>query len=116
MRLVYLASFLVFFVGCGTADQTTLSISGHTDTSGRRSRNEYLSKGRAESVRQVFVAAGVAAERLQAAGYADQRLLPNLAPKAAEHRRVELEFADLRDGPNATEMVKRLNALIAEYR
>jgi hypothetical protein len=74
-----------------------------------------LSKGRAESVKQAFVARGVRVDRLKASGYADTRLLSGLRPTAPDHRRVELEFGDLDNSPGTTALVKELNALIAKY-
>lgn len=97
------------------ASWATLAISGHTDTSGRKLRNEYLSKGRAESVRDVFVQNGVDAKRLKSEGFAFRRLLPGLPPTSAEHRRVELDFGEL-TGPDAQKLVESLNALINEYK
>jgi outer membrane protein OmpA-like peptidoglycan-associated protein len=90
-----------------------LQISGHTDISGRKATNEKLSQGRADAVMQVFVQAGVPADRLGAKGYAAERLLPDLDPKAADHRRVELDFGEL-EGANAVEMQQSLNKLIEE--
>ncbi|MCX6131207.1 MAG: OmpA family protein [Proteobacteria bacterium] len=97
------------------ASWTSLAISGHTDSSGSKSRNEFLSKSRAEAVKDAFISNGVPAIRLKAEGFANTHPLPKLAATSSEHRRVELEFGDF-TGPEPRELQGTLNHLIDEYK
>ena len=71
-----------------TAAQVTLE--GHTDATGSEDYNLRLSERRAEAVVTYLASRGVARERLRAAGYGEQRLLPALAPGDDRQRRVEI--------------------------
>lgn len=50
-------------------DQTTVRISGYTDSTGPLSLNQRLSEDRAGSVRNYLVAQGIATSRIDSAGY-----------------------------------------------
>ncbi|WP_245595640.1 MULTISPECIES: flagellar motor protein MotB [Ferrimonas] len=69
-------------------------VSGHTDSApfaGNRKTNWELSSMRALEARRALVIGGVDASRvLQVAGYADQMLLNDADPMAAQNRRIEL--------------------------
>ncbi|WP_294997022.1 OmpA family protein [uncultured Stenotrophomonas sp.] len=69
-----------------------LSIEGHTDNSGAAAHNRSLSEDRARSVLAVLTARGIAAERLQAAGFgAGTPVADNGSEEGrARNRRVEL--------------------------
>ncbi|WP_414555007.1 OmpA family protein [Stenotrophomonas forensis] len=69
-----------------------LSIEGHTDNSGAVAHNRSLSEDRARSVVAALTARGIAAGRLQAAGFgADKPVADNGSEEGkARNRRVEL--------------------------
>jgi outer membrane protein OmpA-like peptidoglycan-associated protein len=70
--------------------QSRFQIAGHTDSSGDPDYNRRLSMRRAEAVKQYLVGHGVAAERLEAAGFGrDRPLLPD-DPANSANRRVEI--------------------------
>jgi len=71
-------------------------IGGHTDDVGGKAHNRTLSTARAESVKAWLTSHGVAASRLTAAGYGDEKpLVPNTNDKnRARNRRVELRRAN----------------------
>lgn len=73
-----------------------LSIEGHTDNTGDAARNRTLSQSRAESVVSAINEAGIAADRLDAAGHGDTRPVADNADEAgrARNRRVELVRRD----------------------
>ena len=97
------------------ASSFELRLIGHTDnvpverasTLQRHPTNVHLSVHRAISVRDLLVAAGVDAARIQVAGYGEFRpIVPNGSKGAAENRRVELvmtprrpEIVSLPDAP-----------------
>lgn len=65
-----------------------VTIEGHTDSDGSAGHNRTLSLRRAEAVQKVLVAAGIAAERLSAAGFGQTRpLLPNVSAKNKRNNR-----------------------------
>lgn len=68
-----------------------LRIEGHTDNQGKPEMNQKLSTDRAESVRSYFVSKGIAADRLEAAGFGDTKpTKPNDTPaNKAANRRIE---------------------------
>ncbi|MBM4359542.1 MAG: OmpA family protein, partial [Deltaproteobacteria bacterium] len=68
-----------------------LEIQGHTDDEGKPRMNKTLSKDRANAVRQALVRRGVAAKRLKAAGYGQEKpLVPNDSDEnRAKNRRVQ---------------------------
>lgn len=76
------------------ADIGVVSIEGHTDSRGSDAYNLELSRGRAESVRQFLIDAGVPANRLVARGFGESRpIVPGDTPAAhATNRRVEFRL------------------------
>ena len=70
---------------------TSIEIQGHTDGLGTPEANLVLSQNRADAVRTWLINAGVAADRLTATGYGDNRpLMPNITERArALNRRVQ---------------------------
>ena len=69
-----------------------LAVNGHTDNTGEAAHNQALSEGRARSVMAALTTAGIAAERLTAAGFGDtQPVADNTSEEGkARNRRVEL--------------------------
>jgi outer membrane protein OmpA-like peptidoglycan-associated protein len=68
-----------------------VGLHGHTDASGPADYNLRLSERRAESARQYLVDRhGVDPARLEAAGFGERRLRPDLPAEAAGQRRVEV--------------------------
>lgn len=67
-------------------------IEGHTDSDGSNEYNLELSRLRAQAVRSLLVAGGVAPERIEASGYGETRPVGTNASPAgkAQNRRVEL--------------------------
>jgi outer membrane protein OmpA-like peptidoglycan-associated protein len=67
-------------------------VEGHTDSTGSQSRNEELSRQRAESVRAYLVAQGIEAHRIRAVGLGPNRpIADNKTPEGrANNRRVEI--------------------------
>lgn len=70
----------------------SISIEGHTDSTGNAARNRALSEARAQSVVAALVADGIDASRLQAAGFGDTRPVDDNSTETgrAMNRRVEL--------------------------
>jgi peptidoglycan-associated lipoprotein len=71
-----------------------MKISGHTDKSGPREYNEYLSKQRASEVAKILISEGVPESQLVIKARADEEPLQNVA-EAHKNRRVELEYQEL---------------------
>lgn len=67
-----------------------VTLEGHTDAVGSADYNLRLSQRRAEAVVAYLVRRGVAADRLQAAGFGEHRPLPAHAPTDERQRRVEI--------------------------
>lgn len=69
-----------------------LTIEGHTDNVGDPSSNKTLSEERAAAVLQAVVQKGIAADRLQAVGYGQEKPIADNSSDAgrAKNRRVEL--------------------------
>ncbi len=69
-----------------------VSVDGHTDNVGGAKANQELSQARAKAVVAALTAKGVAAERLQAQGWGDQKPVADNASEQgrAQNRRVEL--------------------------
>lgn len=74
--------------------QSTLTITGHTDTSGDETNNQQLSAARATAVRNYLTDAGIAAARLQAvgAGSLSPLLTATNAYERRKNRRIEFEL------------------------
>jgi len=75
-------------------DQTTVRISGYTDSTGPLSLNQRLSEERANSVRTYLLAQGVASERIDSAGYGPANPIAGNASEAGRqaNRRVEIKL------------------------
>jgi outer membrane protein OmpA-like peptidoglycan-associated protein len=69
-----------------------VTIAGHTDSTGTATRNDRLSKARADAVREYLVDKGVSGSRLEARGYGARRPVADndTWTGRAENRRVEL--------------------------
>ena len=69
-----------------------LGVEGHTDNAGTPAHNQTLSEARAREVVRLITSQGIAAARLQAAGFGQSRPLADNATEAgrAKNRRVEL--------------------------
>lgn len=77
----------------------SLQVEGHTDSTGKLSRNRELSQQRAESVRSYLVKQGVAKKRLAAKGFGPERpIAGNETPEGQEQNR-RVEFNILKQGP-----------------
>ena len=65
---------------------------GHTDTVGGMDTNDKLSQKRAAAVREILIAAGVPAQKIETAGRGERELLVKSADEVAEprNRRVEI--------------------------
>jgi outer membrane protein OmpA-like peptidoglycan-associated protein len=75
-----------------TCPAAALNVAGHSDASGRASRNLALSKRRARTVTSYMIDKGIDAGRLVAIGYGDQRpVAPNdTQANRAKNRRIEV--------------------------
>jgi OOP family OmpA-OmpF porin len=73
--------------------EVRVEVSGHTDNTGSRALNVRLSQARAEAVKQYLVDHGVAADRMEAKGYAWDRPVATNKTRAgrALNRRTELD-------------------------
>jgi outer membrane protein OmpA-like peptidoglycan-associated protein len=69
-----------------------LAINGYTDETGSAAHNQTLSEGRAASVRQALVAAGIGGDRLTSKGFGASAPIADNGSDAgkAQNRRVEL--------------------------
>jgi outer membrane protein OmpA-like peptidoglycan-associated protein len=69
-------------------------IIGHTDQSGAARYNEELSQRRADALRRLLIASGVAAEVIETAWRGDREPLPETTGKSADqrNRRVEVKL------------------------
>lgn len=77
-----------------------VEVQGHTDNSGTPEHNKILSEQRAEAVRAWLVQHGVAADRLVARGYGQEKpLVPNVTPQnRARNRRVQFIILEREGG------------------
>ncbi len=71
---------------------TRIEISGHTDSAGGYQHNIELSKARAEAVRDYLVDGGLAADRLETAGYGPDRPIDDNRTRAGRLRNRRIEF------------------------
>lgn len=69
-------------------------IEGHTDVTGTREQNQALSQARADALKAFLVAEGVNSARLNARGYAFERLATPSNPRSPANRRVEARRVD----------------------
>jgi outer membrane protein OmpA-like peptidoglycan-associated protein len=70
--------------------QARFAVEGHTDATGRADHNQRLSQQRADAVRDVLAAQGVARQRLQTAGKGSSELANSGDPASFENRRVRI--------------------------
>ena len=70
------------------------NISGHTDSTGSKARNQELSEARANAVKNYLVSKGVSSANLNAKGYGQDKPIAtnNTAAGRAENRRVEVQL------------------------
>ncbi len=75
-------------------DQTTVRISGFTDSTGPLSLNQRLSEDRAGAVRSYLLAQGVAGDRIDSAGYGPANPIASNASEEGRqaNRRVEIKL------------------------
>jgi outer membrane protein OmpA-like peptidoglycan-associated protein len=73
-----------------------VEVQGHTDNTGTAEHNQELSEARARAVRDYLIGRGVAADRLEARGYGQDRPIESNDTEAgrAHNRRVELKKLD----------------------
>jgi adhesin transport system outer membrane protein len=73
-----------------------LEVSGHTDATGADEYNQILSEQRARVVRDFLLQKGGSLKRelLEARGFGETHLLPDLPPEAPQHRRVEIQVVE----------------------
>jgi OOP family OmpA-OmpF porin len=71
-----------------------VAIEGHTDSQGSETGNQALSESRAESVKDYLVGEGIAADRLETAGFGESNpIADNGTPEGrAENRRIEFRL------------------------
>lgn len=74
--------------------QTTIIVTGHTDSTGSESYNQQLSERRAQSVKNALVQRGVDAPRIQAIGYGESSPIAdnNTEFGRQQNRRVEVRI------------------------
>jgi outer membrane protein OmpA-like peptidoglycan-associated protein len=75
-------------------DKTTITVSGHTDSTGSESHNQQLSERRAQAVRDIIVGRGVAASRVTTLGFGESQPIADNATKRGQqqNRRVEIRI------------------------
>ena len=80
---------------------TKIRVEGHTDSRGKAGYNRRLSQARSESVRDFLVHAGVAAARLEAKGWGEDKPIASNKRKAgrAKNRRVEFVIVEVEGKP-----------------
>ena len=74
--------------------ETTITIAGHTDSTGRDAINEPLSNQRASSVANYLVQRGVSGSRVSTIGYGSRQPIASNSTESgrAQNRRVEVEI------------------------
>ncbi len=72
--------------------QTTITIAGHTDSTGSQEYNQKLSERRAEAVKNALVGMGVSPSRMTAVGYGKTRPIADNSTESGRqmNRRVEI--------------------------
>jgi len=78
----------------GSYSAKTVSLSGHTDSSGSAKKNQELSQQRADFIRNVLISKGVSAERITAIGYGQSQPIESNSSRAGrqKNRRIEIKF------------------------
>ncbi|MDF2231146.1 OmpA family protein [Albimonas sp. CAU 1670] len=86
-------------------DGLTVEIGGHTDSQGRESTNQALSRARAEAVLEGLFARGVSLSRMVARGYGESRPIADNGTEEgrALNRRIAFQDAALADPPDEGE-------------
>ena len=74
--------------------QTTMQVSGHTDSTGSDAYNQKLSERRAESVKSALVGMGVNPARITTIGYGESKPIASNSTEAGrqQNRRVEIRI------------------------
>ena len=90
----------------GAPDILQVRVEGHTDSRGRDSYNQRLSQRRAEAVMRRLIAAGISAERLEAAGYGETRPVAENDTDEGRERNRRVEFLILAQGVSQMEVPK----------
>lgn len=87
----------------GKRQDITVRVEGHTDTIGYDQPNLELSQKRADKVRDLLVASGVAAHRVQSVGMGDRYPLASSTTSQGQekNRRVEVHIAEVASAPLA---------------
>ena len=78
-------------------DETTVLISGHTDSTGSEALNQALSVDRAGAVRNILLASGMAGNRVTVVGFGESRPIADNSTNFGRqvNRRVEIKIAPL---------------------
>ncbi|MDJ0921246.1 MAG: OmpA family protein [Henriciella sp.] len=73
----------------------SILIEGHTDSTGSDITNQFLSRARADAIREALLTRGIASERITARGFgSSQPLASNTTPEGrARNRRIEIEIS-----------------------
>ncbi|MEM1105819.1 MAG: OmpA family protein [Pseudomonadota bacterium] len=89
----------IMAVASQCAPQLVFEIGGHTDNTGERAFNVFLSEARAQAVAAYMVARGVAPGRLNAVGFGPDRPVGDNATRAgrAANRRIEFTVLEQQD-------------------
>ncbi|MGB7216679.1 MAG: OmpA family protein, partial [Gammaproteobacteria bacterium] len=85
----------------GAMDGAVVMLEGHADSRGDAAYNEALSAARAEHVRQIFIDAGVPAERIAVTAEGENQAVaePNDVDGLALERRVSISIMGPDSGP-----------------
>jgi outer membrane protein OmpA-like peptidoglycan-associated protein len=78
-------------------DETTVLISGHTDSTGSEALNQYLSVDRAGAVRNILLASGLTGNRVTVVGFGESRPIADNGTAFGRqiNRRVEIKISPL---------------------
>ena len=76
-------------------DKTTILVAGHTDSTGSEEFNQTLSERRANAVKNILIAQGVAADRLSTIGFGESAPIANNSTDYGrqQNRRVEIKIS-----------------------
>jgi OOP family OmpA-OmpF porin len=93
-----------------SGDFAKIAIHGHTDAVGSDESNLLLSKSRSATLEKIFVARGVAAEKLSSHGFGESQPVAanDTVAGRAQNRRVELLFSGIKSGSTIAEQIERL--------
>ncbi len=76
----------------------TVLIEGHTDNTGDKAYNQSLSERRAKTVRDIFVAQGISAQRFITKGFGETRPVSSNATKQGRQQNRRVEIVILNEG------------------